>query len=81
MKLFKPAILASLLALCPVLASAAGKVDANGDGVWTLEEVQAAFPEMSAEGFNAIDVNADGLLDQAEVTAAQEAGLIPVTEG
>ncbi|MCL6281913.1 hypothetical protein M3P21_00065 [Ruegeria sp. 2012CJ41-6] len=80
----KPTKTTALLAIAvslPALAWAAGKVDANGDGVWTLDEVQAVFPEMSADGFNAIDVNADGALDEAEVSAAQDAGLIPATEG
>ena len=58
-------------------AWAATDADANGDGVLTIEEVQAAMPDVSTETFNAIDTNADGTLDAAEVEAAQTAGLIP----
>ena len=70
--------LLSLFAV-PVLAQAAP--DANGDGVLTLDEVQAVFPEIKAEAFVAMDLNADGVLDGDEVAAAQEAGVMPVTDG
>jgi EF hand domain-containing protein len=72
-------ILATLGLATASLASTA--VDTNGDGMLTIEEVQAAFPEVGADTFSAMDVNADGALDSAEVAAAQEAGLMPVTDG
>ena len=56
---------------------AATQVDANGDGVLTMDEVNAAFPEIKADEFSTMDVNADGVLDNSEVAAAQEAGLLP----
>ena len=59
------------------VAAAAEEIDANGDGLLTLDEVQAAFPEITADSFTAMDVNADGALDDDEVTAAQDAGLMP----
>ena len=55
------------------------EIDTNGDGVYTLAEVQSAMPEMTAETFATLDVNADGLLDADEVAAAVEAGVIPDT--
>lgn len=58
-------------------AWAATTADANGDGVLTIDEVQAAMPDVSADTFNAMDINADGALDAAEVEAAQKAGLMP----
>lgn len=74
-RLFAPAsVLAFALAGA---ASAATDADANGDGVLTIEEVQAVMPDVSAETFNAMDTNADGTLDAAEVEAAQSAGLMP----
>ncbi|MEM9636229.1 hypothetical protein [uncultured Roseobacter sp.] len=51
--------------------------DANGDGVLTIDEVQAAYPDITAESFSTMDLNADGALDEAEVQSAQEAGLMP----
>ena len=56
-------------------------MDANGDGLLTVEEVQAVYPELSAEQFSSIDVNADGAIDDAELSAAQEAGLFPASDG
>ena len=60
---------------------ASSDVDANGDGFLTLDEVQAIYPEITAETFSAMDANADGALDQTEVAAAQEAGLMPASDG
>jgi len=57
--------------------SAATEADANGDGLLTIDEVQAVMPEITADAFNAMDLNADGALDQAEIQAAQDAGLMP----
>lgn len=56
---------------------AASEIDSNGDGLLTLDEVQAVFPEITAESFAAMDTNADGALDDSEVVAAQDAGVMP----
>ena len=58
-------------------AWAATTIDANGDGYVTLDEVQSVYPEITAESFSAMDANADGALDEAEMAAAQEAGTMP----
>ncbi len=58
---------------------AAAQVDTNGDGVLTLAEVNAAFPEIRAEEFSVMDINADGVLDNSEAAAARDAGLLPKT--
>ena len=67
----------------PALASAqdAASLDVNGDGVLTIDEVQAGYPEVTSDMFMAMDLNADGALDADEVAAAQEAGLMPPTDG
>lgn len=65
----------------PTSLFAATEVDANGDGVLTIDEVQAVYPDITAETFTAMDVNADGALDDDEVVAAQEAGMMPPSEG
>ncbi len=52
-------------------------LDANADGMVTLEEVQAVMPEVTAEAFVAMDSNGDGALDDAELSAAMDAGLLP----
>ena len=55
------------------------EADANEDGVLSLEEVQAVFPDMTEDQFTTMDLNGDGTLEDAEVKAAQEAGLMPTT--
>lgn len=63
------------------LAQVATDLDTNGDGVLTIDEVQASFPDVTSDVFTAMDLNADGALDADEVAAAQEAGLMPPTDG
>ncbi|MFY2825042.1 hypothetical protein [Ruegeria sp. MALMAid1280] len=80
----KPQTLAAISAIAlglPTLAVAQSSADANGDGVLTIEEVQAVLPEVDADGFSAMDANGDGALDEAEIAVAQEAGLLPATDG
>ena len=59
--------------------SFAANLDANGDGVMTIEEVQAMFPDVTAEAFSAMDTDSDGVLNADETLAGQDAGLIPKT--
>lgn len=75
-------VLATLAAaglMSPLMALAATELDSNGDGVLTIDEVQAIYPDITAEGFSAMDVNADGALDDDEVVAAQQAGMMPAS--
>jgi len=74
----KISITATVLAILAAgTVSAATEADANGDGLLTIDEVQAVMPEITADAFNAMDLNADGALDEAEIQAAQDAGLMP----
>lgn len=75
-----PALAAMILSL-PALAWAASDADANGDGVLTLEEVLVAHPEVTDEAFGTMDANGDGVLDADEVAVAQEAGILPASDG
>jgi hypothetical protein len=71
-----PAVLAlGALAAGPGLAQTS-LPDANGDGVWSMEELQASVPDLTAETFAAIDANADGSVDATELAAAIDAGTI-----
>ena len=70
----------ALSTLCvPAFAMGAGaaELDANGDGLLSVSEVQAVYPDVTAEQFSAMDLNADGALDEPEIAAAQEAGVMP----
>lgn len=59
------------------MGEAVAELDANGDGMLSVSEVQAAYPDISVETFSAVDTNSDGALDGAELTAGQEQGLLP----
>ena len=51
--------------------------DVDGNGVYSMEEMVAAFPELTEEVFKAADTDADGALSADELKAAQDAGNIP----
>jgi hypothetical protein len=68
------ATLAALVAAAPALAQ---MTDADGDGMYTLEDLLAAYPDLGSETFDEIDTDGDGMLSEAEVAAAQEGGLLP----
>ena len=82
-KTFRLTAFAFAASCVPAFAMGQGatELDANGDGILSVAEVQAVYPDITAEQFSAMDLNADGALDDAEITAAQEAGLMPVTDG
>lgn len=74
-------IFVSVLAAATPLAAQDSAIDTDGDGLYSFAEVQAAMPEMTADQFVVLDVNADGLLDADEIAAATEAGLLPAMDG
>jgi len=74
-------VLAALAFPALAMGQSASALDTNGDGVLTIDEVQASFPEVTSDMFTTMDLNADGALDAEEITAAQEAGLMPATDG
>ncbi len=50
--------------------------DADGNGIFSLEEMQVAVPDMTAEAYAAVDTNADGGVDAIELAAAITAGTV-----
>ena len=62
------------------MSQTASAIDANGDGVLTIDELQAVHPDLDAETFSSMDLNADGTLDADEVSAAEEAGVMPTAD-
>ena len=52
-------------------------LDLDGDGSVSLEELQAAYPEMGEDRFAEIDTDEDGALSAEEIEAAVAAGLLP----
>lgn len=69
-------ILATLLGLGATAAMAADVEDTDGDGVYSMEELTVAFPELTDELFTTIDGNGDGAIDEAELAAAVDAGVL-----
>lgn len=50
--------------------------DSDGDGSYSMVELQAAYPEMTVEDFAQVDADQSGDVDADELTAAQENGLL-----
>lgn len=50
--------------------------DADANGTYSMEELVAAYPELTEEAFKAIDTNADGAVDADELKAATDAGAL-----
>ena len=73
----KKMTLTLMAAFAATAAIAEGLEDSDGDGMYSLEEVQAAFPDVTDDGFAIADTSGDGMLDADELAAAQDAGLIP----
>lgn len=68
------------LAAIPAFAQDAAApeiADTDGNGTWSMDELLVAYPDMTAESFTAIDANADGAVDQAELAAALADGALP----
>lgn len=72
--------IAAILATAPALAQMA-EIDADGDGLVTYEEMVAVYPDTTPEAFAQVDTSADGAVDEAELTAAVDAGLVPPAGG
>ena len=56
-------------------------IDVNGVGNYSFPELQVAMPDMTIDGFTALDANGDGLLDADEIAVGVEAELLPPVDG
>lgn len=54
--------------------------DTDGNGSWSLVELQAVWTDLTEDGFTAIDTNVDGAVDATELQAALDGGVITVPE-
>jgi hypothetical protein len=52
--------------------------DTDGNGTWSLVELQTVWTDLTEETFTAIDANADGAVDTAELQAAVDNAVITV---
>jgi glycine/D-amino acid oxidase-like deaminating enzyme len=70
------AILAALGALPLAAQTATLPPDPDGNGTWSVEELRAVVPDLTDEGFAAIDTDGDGQVNPDELQAAIAAGMI-----
>lgn len=54
--------------------------DTDANGTWSLVELQAVWTDLTEDGFKGIDANADGAVDQTELQAALDNGVIKAPE-
>jgi hypothetical protein len=66
----------ALAALTAGAAQAQTVTDTDGNGVYSIEELKAAYPAVDDGLFAEIDQNADGAVDADELQAAVEAGKV-----
>ncbi|MFW2544531.1 hypothetical protein ACN2XU_17990 [Primorskyibacter sp. 2E107] len=74
----------AVIALLPAAMAQAQdsmSLDTSGDGLVSIEEMQAVHSDISTEQFLEMDSDGDGLLNADELAAASEAGLLPTSEG
>jgi hypothetical protein len=50
--------------------------DTDGNGSWSLVELQAVWTDLTEETFTAIDTTVDGAVDATELQAALDGGVI-----
>jgi hypothetical protein len=68
-------LMAALIA-APAFALTVSDVDTDGDSLISFTEMAVLYPDLTEEAFAAVDTSGDSLVDEAELTAALEAGLI-----
>ena len=73
------AVVLALIAGVATAQEADPNIDVNGDGFYSFPEVGTVYPDLTDADFTAMDTTGDGLLDMAEVAAAQDASLMPMT--
>ena len=50
--------------------------DANGDGVFSMDEVKVAYPDVTEEIFGQLDRDGDGSLNPEELAEGENSGLL-----
>ncbi|WP_420863268.1 EF-hand domain-containing protein [Algirhabdus cladophorae] len=61
--------------------SANAEIDTDGDGAYSMSELQVVYPDMSETVFATIDADQSGLIDMDEMKMAEDAALLPTTDG
>ena len=66
----------SLVAFGAAAQEVDGDIDTDGDGVYSLDELQAVHPDLDDETFSVADDDGDGFLDSEEYGGALADGEI-----
>lgn len=66
----------AMLTFGATAAIAADVEDSDGDGVFSMDELKAAYPDLTDDLFGVVDGNGDGMVDPDELAAALDAGLL-----
>ena len=77
------AILLASMAMAPAAfaqATLPDVPDTDGNGSWSLVELQAVWTDLTEDNFKAIDTSADGNVDATELQAALDGGVIKAPE-
>lgn len=69
-------LFAGLIGLGAATFAMAEAEDTDGDGVYSMEELMVAYPNLTEEVFTTIDSNGDGAVDETELAAAVDAGVL-----
>ena len=75
--MFKKAALTLTVLSLATTGFAMSDADANADKVLSMEEMKAAYPEISEDQFALADANSDGVLTEQELSDAVQAGVLP----
>lgn len=62
-------------------AFATSDLDADGDGILTMEEMTAVYPDFTEAQFADADTDGDGMINVDELAAARSLGIIPADQG
>jgi hypothetical protein len=60
----------------PAFAITVADVDTDGDNLISFAEMQVKYPDLTEESFGAVDANGDGFVNDIELAAALDAGMI-----
>lgn len=59
------------------IALAQAVSDTDGNGVYSIEELRAAYPQVNGALFGSVDIDGNGSVDADELQAARENGTLP----
>lgn len=56
------------------------KIDLDGSGSLDIGEARAVWPDLTEDGFVSLDLSGDGFIDDTELAAAYESGVLSLDE-